>query len=67
MDDRQEQQEQAEVVKRGLVHDVVVGVTTGAATGAGIAAAQAAVGQLLDRPPKEQPPQVVLPPGVEKD
>lgn len=64
-------QEHARVVTpdetRGLGHDLLVG-----AAGAGVQNVVGPIvsqvtGHFLNRPPKEQPPQVVLPPGVHHD
>ena len=54
------------LVKRGLGHDVIVGVAV-AATGSVIhPVASAVVDKVMNRPPKEEPPEVILPPGVTK-
>ena len=65
--DEQEKQTTPPVVQRGLGHDLLIG-----AAGAGVQnvvgpVVQQVTEHVLNRPSKEQPPQVVLPPGVPKD
>jgi hypothetical protein len=51
-------------LREGLVHDVVVAVAAGAATGVGTQLTSQFFG---NRVPKEEPPQVILPPGTDHD
>ena len=54
-------------LQRGLTTDIALAATGGAAGGAANAAVGVAVSHILNRPPEEPPPQVVLPPGVSKE
>jgi hypothetical protein len=47
--------------------DAAVIFVTGAAGGAGTALGAHLVNQVLDRPPRPEPPQIELPPGVPRD
>ena len=51
-------------MQRGLGHDMVVAAAGAAAGGIVSPVVSQVTGHLLNRPPKEEPPQVVLPPGV---
>jgi hypothetical protein len=59
--------EQGQVEYRGIVQDVVVPIATGVGGGAAYGAAEATVSHLLNRPSEPPPPQVELPPGVERE
>jgi hypothetical protein len=52
---------------RSLTTDIALAVSSGVAGGAAGGAAGALVTNLLNRPPKEQPPTIELPSGVSKD
>ena len=54
-------------LQRGLTTDIAIAATGGAAGGAANAAVGAAVSHILNRPPKDELPKVVLPPGVSKE
>jgi hypothetical protein len=56
-----------QIEQRGIVQDVIVPVATGVGGGAAMGAAEAAVSHFLDRPSDPPPPQVELPPGVDRD
>jgi hypothetical protein len=53
--------------QRSLTTDIALAVSGGAAGGAANAAVGAAVSHILNRPPKEEAPKVVLPPGVSEE
>jgi hypothetical protein len=67
-EDHQPHVEKLESHYRGLMTDIALvvggGVAGGAVNGAANGATQAIVSSLLNRPQKEQPPEIVLPPGV---
>lgn len=63
-DDPQSRDSRAEQAEyRGLGSDIAIALTTAVAGGA----TPPLVENFLNRPPKEEPPSVVLPPGVSKD
>lgn len=53
--------------QRSLTSDIALAVTGGAAGGAAGAVVTGVVNSITNRPPKEEPPEIALPPGVEKD
>ena len=66
-DEPQDQASDSASLERGLASDLAIAVSAGAAGGAASGTFSALVDNVLNRPPAEQPPEIVLPPGVSKD
>lgn len=64
--EKQPPPESQEVLRGGLLTDVVVPIAAATIVGPGSVATAKVADKLLNSPPSDPPPEAVLPPGVEK-